>query len=149
VLSKKGLLKPDTSASSDVHDFFAHPMGTKLLAHSDTPEHLLFLINVCGSGHVFVTEKKNKHKNPHWHIIQSWQHEFTLSQWLGVQKWTNAKFKSDFDEYGNGKKLTCKQLTTFITQQVASCEGRIQQFRDLGLAVPYELEVTSFVVANT
>ncbi len=123
-------------------------MGAKLLAHSDAPEHLLFSINVCGSGHVFVTEKNNKNKKPHWHIIQSWQHEFTLPQWLGVQKWVNAKFKGDFDEYGNGKKLTREQLTKFIGQQVAACEDRIQQFRDLGLSVPYELEVTSFVVAN-
>jgi hypothetical protein len=148
VLAKQGLLKADTASNSDLHDVFNTPMGTKLLATSNTPEHALFSVNVCGSGHVFVAEKSNKNNNPVWRIFQSWQNEFTLAQWLGVQKWVSANFKNDFNEYGNGKMLTREQLTKFISQQVAVCGERMQQFRDLMLAVPYELEVTSFIVAG-
>ncbi len=143
---EKGMVENNSEYACDWDDFANSAMGKALLATSKDPEHRLFLVNVCGSAHVFVVEKTGADHQMYYRIFQSWQREFTLAQWLNVKRWNNQKLEDDFYTYGAGQQITQPQFTTFLHNEVAQGRGKLQNYREFGLAVPYELAVASFKV---
>lgn len=149
VLSQQGIIKEETIARSDFHNFEKTTMGKKLLGNAQQDERRLFHINVCGSGHVFVVELEEIVEDEEERcckIVQSWEEEFTLPEWLALERWENKEFNHDFVEFGQGKGISQGQLVGFIAQQIETCAGRMREFRSLRVGIPYELEVTSFII---
>lgn len=146
LFNQKGILEEADTACADLDDFRRSPMGEKLLSDSPEAEHQLFSVNVCGSAHVLVVEKRTNAKESWCRIFQSWQREINLAQWLGMAQCNNEKFRHDFAEFGRGKKISCEYLGRILTEEVRSSQDRIQRFREFGLGVPLELVVTRFNV---
>lgn len=140
----KGVLSDGDSDARDLRTFKETTVGQQLLSESDAPEHKLFFVNIAGGGHVAIIEKIGDNQKTHWNIFQSWQNEFTLAQWMGIDNWKNKKFDNDFSTFGRGRNISLEQLTGFLVQTVTLCKNRLEQFKNLMLATPHELDVKSF-----
>lgn len=130
----------------DMADLLNERSYTSLFASNADYEHMIFLVNICGSGHVCVIEKKAVGSVVKWRIFQSWQNQFTLAQWLGLDFWERGAFEHDYAGAGAGKCITKEAVIHFLKTCIAVCAGRMQQFKACGIPLPYELEITEFRV---
>lgn len=146
LFESKGIIEKVDSISKDLEDFVSSKIGKQLFSISKEDQHLLFFVNLCGSAHVLIIEKKSNSKECWWKIFQSWQNEFTLAQWLDLEESNNIKFKNDFKKYGKNQKLNHEQIASFIKGSIKDFQPRMQYFMELGIGVPYELDAIMYKV---
>jgi hypothetical protein len=81
---------------------------TQLFSPASKSEHLIFHI-VHGRAHAFVVEKMSDGKTTFWRVYQSQMGEFSLAEWMGIDKWKLSAEKSytkQFKLCGEGRKIS-------------------------------------------
>ncbi len=85
--------------------------------------------------HVYIIEKIATPSTEKWRIYQSHHNQFSIAQWLGIDKWRrkkwhqNAAYQSGktakFDAFGSGKRINQAKLLDFIYQVRNSDDNRL------------------------
>lgn len=89
---------------------------SSLVARSEFPENLVFYLHFPQGDHTLVIEKRGSKKKTCWRVHQSYALEFTLSEWLGIEKWRSKDpgLTQEFRKYGHGKCLSQEELIEFL-----------------------------------
>ena len=64
--------------------------------------------------HNTIIEKYSSHSESYWIVYQSWKHEYTIIEWLGLKE-SNSSYKKIIDTYGKFKKLTIDEMKMAFT----------------------------------
>jgi hypothetical protein len=101
-------------------DFEQSPIIKKLLAQPDCKEHLVFGIHIKRDVHSFAIIKVNDGKECRFRLVHSFNGEFSLGMWLGLEDW-NAKGVSGFcqkiyEKYN--KPLTREEAKELLTMMI-------------------------------
>lgn len=145
ILIKKWDIQKQATFYCDMVDLLQNSVKSALFVNDTQRNHMIFLVNICGGGHVCIIEKKVIGSVLKWRIFQSWQDQFTLAQWCGVD-WDNDLFEWDYRQAGAGTCAKTEYIVHFLKACIKVCGPRMQQFKACGIPLPYELEITEFTV---
>jgi hypothetical protein len=147
LFEQKKIIEKIDNIKEDFDDFIKNKVGQKLFVNSGKRDHLLFFLNLCGGSHVLVIEKKETEDGACWYrIFQSWQNQFTLSAWLGIDQFQsqNNILQEDFGNLGQGQRVLADKIFAFLKCLVNSSQDRLQKFIDFGLAMPFEIDAVMY-----
>lgn len=76
--------------------------------------HNIYMLSFDESIHNTIIEKYSSHSESYWIVYQSWKHEYTIIEWLGLKE-SNSSYKKIIDTYGKFKKLTIDEMKMAFT----------------------------------